>query len=170
MTTLSCIGQCFIADEMLEQLPVPVQVGKTKVGGIDFNKARMRWVIQAVLALSATPNGFRASHLAEQVRKLSRQSETEYDPRRAAYDLKKLRGKQIVQRIGQTARHQPLPRGLRAMAALVVLRDKAIKPLLAAAQPLRPTRHPQNPTQLDAHYTALRTTMQNVFYELGVAA
>src|SRR6516164_9179766 len=43
LNTLSCIDQCFIADETLEQLPAPVQLGKTKVGGIDFNKPRMRW-------------------------------------------------------------------------------------------------------------------------------
>jgi hypothetical protein len=57
-------------------------------------------------------------------------------PRRAAYDLKKLRGKKIVRRIGQTRRYESMPKGLKAMAALVVLRDKAIKPLLAAAQDL----------------------------------
>ena len=55
MNALSCIDQCFIAEETLEQLPPPAQVGKTKVGGIDFNKARMRWVAQAVLALSPLP-------------------------------------------------------------------------------------------------------------------
>ena len=170
MTTLSCIDQCFIADETLEQLPVPVQVGKTKVGGIDFNKARMRWVTQSVLALAATPKGFTASELAEHVRQLSHQNETEYGARRAAYDLKKLRGKQIVLRIGQTARYLPLPQGLRAIAALVILRDKAIKPLLGAVQPLRPSRRSQNPTALDAHYATLRTAMQGVFHELGVAA
>src|ERR1039457_7221556 len=38
----------FIADEMLEQLPAPAQVGKTKVGGIDLNKPRMRWVAEAI--------------------------------------------------------------------------------------------------------------------------
>jgi hypothetical protein len=48
MEALSCIDQCFIADKMLDQLPVPSQVGKTKVGGIDLNKARMRWVIEAL--------------------------------------------------------------------------------------------------------------------------
>ena len=31
---LSCIDQCFIADEMLEDLPAPSRVGKTIVGGI----------------------------------------------------------------------------------------------------------------------------------------
>src|SRR6266481_1390026 len=42
--------------------------------------------------------------------------------------------------------------GLRAMTALLVLRDKAIKPLLAAAQPLRPRRGPHNPKPIDLHY------------------
>jgi hypothetical protein len=35
----SCIDQCFIADEMLEQLPTASRVGKTVIGGIDLNKA-----------------------------------------------------------------------------------------------------------------------------------
>jgi hypothetical protein len=170
MDALSCIDQCFIADETLEQLPTPSQVGKTKVGGIDFNKARMRWVAQAVLALSASPGGFTASELARQVRSIGQQSESEYDPRRAAYDLKKLRGKQIVRRITKSQRYEPIPDGLKTMAALLVLRDKAIKPLLAAAQRLRQPRRAHNPTQLDRHYETIRIAMQGVFYELGLAA
>src|SRR5947209_14278872 len=35
MDALSCIDQCFIADRILEQLPAPSQVGKTKVWVID---------------------------------------------------------------------------------------------------------------------------------------
>ena len=93
MDALSCIDQCFIADRLLEQLPAPSQVGKTKVGGIDLNKPRMRWVIEAVIALSPSPGGFTASELADQVRTLRKQSESDYGSRRAAYDLKKLRGK-----------------------------------------------------------------------------
>jgi hypothetical protein len=38
MNALSCIDQCFITQETLEQLPAPVPLGKTRVGGIDFNK------------------------------------------------------------------------------------------------------------------------------------
>ena len=56
------------------------------------------------------------------------------------------------------------------MAALVVLRNKAIKPLLATAQELRPSRGPQNPGALDAHYQTVRSAMQDVFQELGLAA
>ena len=163
---------------MLEQLPAASRVGKTIVGGIDLNKARMRRVIEALLALSPLPNGFIASDVAARVRALSKprvralskQSQSEYGPRHAAYDLKKLRGKQIVRRIGHTRRYEPLPTGLRAMTALLVLRNKAIKPLLAAAQPLHPTRGAHHPKPIDAHYQAIRSAMKGVFHELGLAA
>ena len=167
---LSCIDQCFISDETLEQLPVPSPVGKTKVGGIDFNKARMRWVAEAVLALAPSPGGFSASELAHQVRMISEQSQSKYGPRRAAYDLKKLRGKQIVRRIAKSQRYQPIADGLKTMTALILLRNKAIKPLLAAAQSLRRPRQAQNPTPLDMHYETIRVAMEGVFQELGVAA
>jgi hypothetical protein len=167
LDALSCIDQCFIADEMLENLPIPSQVGKIKVGGIDLNKPRMRWVADAVIALSASSDAFTVSELAARVRALSTQTPAQYGPTRAAYDLKKLRGKQIVQRIAHTRRYQPLPTGLRAIAALVVLRNTAIKPLLAAAQGLN--RGAQNPKPLDAHYQAIRASMRGVFHELGVA-
>jgi hypothetical protein len=167
---LSCIDQCFIADEMLERLPLASEVGKTRVGGIDLNKARMRHVVEALIALSPSPNGFTASDVAARVCASHQQTTSQYGPRQAAYDLKKLRGKHIVRRIGRTRRYEPLPNGLRAMTALVVLRNKAIKPLLAAAQPLRPTRGPRNPKPIDHHYHAINVAMHGVFHELGIAA
>src|SRR6201993_1870774 len=167
---LSCIDQCFIADDLLEQLPLAAQVGKTLVGGIDLNKARMRHVVEAVIAFAPPANGFTASQVAAQVRLLSKLNPLQYSPRHAAYDLKKLRGKHIVQRIGRTCRYQTLPTGLRAMTALIVLRNKAIKPLLAAAQPLHPARGSHNSKPIDAHYHTLQLAMQGVFHELGIAA
>ena len=169
MDALSCIDQCFVADETLEQLPEPSQVGKAKVGGVDFNQPRMRRVSEAILSLSPSHGGFTSSELAERVCGLGG-PEVTYSSRQAAYDLKKLRGKHIIQRIGRTRRYQPIPAGLKTMTAILVLRDKALKPLLAAAQQLQPPRGPQNPTPLDTHYETMRVAMLGVFRELGVAA
>src|SRR5262245_59192441 len=85
---LSCIDQCFIADEMLASLPLASQVGKTLVGGIDLNKARMRQVVEALIALSPSPNGFTASDVAARVGASNRQTPLQYGPRHAAYDLR----------------------------------------------------------------------------------
>ena len=166
---LSCIDQCFIADDILEQLPAASRVGNTIVGGIDLNKARMRAVVEAVIALSPSPNGFTASDVAARVCALGDGRHPQYGPRHAAYDLKKLRGKHIVYRIGCTRRYEPLASSLRAMTALVVLRNKAIKPLPAAAQPLHPKRGAHNPKPIDAHNDALQLAMQGIFHELGIA-
>ena len=140
MQALSCIDQCFIGDEMLERLPLASRVGKSMVGGIDLNKPRLRHVAAAVIALSASPDGFTASALADQVRAFGDQSPSAYGPRQAVYDLKKLRGKDVVQRIGSTRRYEVMPSGLRAITALLVLQEKAIKPMLAAAQDISSRR------------------------------
>jgi hypothetical protein len=84
---LSCIDQCFIAAEMLERLPLASRVGKTIVGGIDLNKTRMRKVVEAVIALSPSPNGFTASDVAARVSALGNDRHPPYGPRHAAYDL-----------------------------------------------------------------------------------
>ena len=121
MNALSCVDQCFIADQTLEQLPLPAKLGKTKLSGIDFNKPRMRSVAEAVLALAPSPRGFTASDLAGQVRAFLPSTNSKYTSRQAAYDIKKLRAKQIVQRIGKSQRYEPIPQGIKTIAALVLL-------------------------------------------------
>jgi hypothetical protein len=170
LEALHGIDACYIADDTLEQLPEPGQVGKTRVGGIDCNKQRMRTVMHAVVALSTSPKGFTASELAAKVGALNDSLPTPYTARQAAYDLRKLRGKDLVGKIGHSRRYQPTPAGLRALAALAVLRDKVIKPLLAAS--CHPSLHAekQDPVPIDQHYDNLRSDMRRLFGALGIAA
>jgi len=42
LNAVGCMDACCVSDETLENLPLPTQVGQTKVGGIDFNRLRMR--------------------------------------------------------------------------------------------------------------------------------
>jgi DNA-binding transcriptional ArsR family regulator len=169
MNALSWVDACFIADDTLERLPAASWVGKTKVGGIDFNKPRMRAVVEAALALSASPAGFTASDLALRVRAMNGRAMSAYTSRHASYDLKKLRGKEIVRKVGGR-RYEPIPEGFRAIAALVVLRDKVIQPLLATLS--RPTGRLKmsTATPVDKHYHALRLGMRDLFEDLGLAA
>ena len=170
LNAVGCMDACFVADDTLENLPLPAQVGQTKVGGIDFNKPRMRRVVEAVLALSTSPAGFTASELAQQVRTMSSQAESTYGPRRAAYDLKKLRGKVMVRKIGSSRRYEPVPEGLRAMTALVVIREKVIKPMLAASRRPESPSQLNHPTPVDQHYEHLRLGMRDLFAALGMVA
>ncbi len=52
----------------------------------------------------------------------------------------------------------------------MVLRDKVIRPLLAASRETCLSYGAQNPSPLDNHYATIRAGMQGVFRELGLAA
>ncbi len=166
---LSCLNACFVSDETLEQLPRPAKIGQTKVGGIDLNKLRMRRVVEAVLALSASPAGFTATELARQVHSMSGLPESEYGPRRAAYDIKKFRAKGMVRKIEKSRRYEAPLTGLRSLTALLVLREKIIRPLLAASGQPEPQCQP-NPMPIDRHYESIRAGMRDLFVELGMAS
>jgi hypothetical protein len=164
-----CVATSYIADTTLEALPTSSRVGRARVGGIVINNPRMQAVIEAVTKFAAAPNGFRASDIAAQVREIMGYSEDTYTSRKAAYDLKKLRGKNVIRRVRKSRRYEIVPEGLRAVTALLVLREKVIKPVLAGAGKPRRGRKPKNQSPIDAHYEAIQSQMRNLFQLIGVA-
>ena len=170
LNVLHCVDNSFISDATLDTLHTSSQVGKTRVGGINLSQSRIRAVIEAVIALAPTPDGFTASTLAAKVRAILGVPENAYTPRQAAYDLKKLRGKAWVCKIDRSRRYEPTTAGLLAMTALVTLREKVIKPVLAgAAKPKRGPK-PKHQSPIDALYQAIQLAMRNLFVALGIVA
>jgi len=170
LKVLRCIDVSVITGNRLDELPTSSRVGQTRVGGVDVNKPRMRAVIEAVMGLAASPRGFSCAELAARVRGLTGTSEAEYDARRASYDVKKLRGKNVVRPITKSRRYETIPQGLQEMAALLVLREKVIKPVLAGAGQIRRGRKPKEPDPIDVHYQMLKVEMRNLFKVIGIAA
>jgi hypothetical protein len=152
----------------LDALPQPTQRGAQRLAGIDIQKPRMRAVIEAVLHLAPKPDGFTAGELAVRTGELLRQPT--YTPRHAAYDLHKLRGKGLVERVGTTRRYQPTTPAIGMLVALLILREKVIKPVLAGAGKPRPGRPPKRINPLDLHYQNLQSEMRRTFRTLGLAA
>lgn len=167
---LWCLDRAFVTDATLDQLATPAQVGSTRVGGIDVNKPRMRAVLAAVLACALRPTGFRVGDLAAEVRQRVGDLGAAYGTRQAAYDLKKLRAKGLVDQVPGSRRYEVRPEGARIIAALVVLREQVIQPILAGTAKPREGRKPKSWTRIDAHYQTLRQQMQALFADLGLAA
>jgi hypothetical protein len=172
LRALQGVNVAWISEPVLEALPRSTVVGKTRVGGVDINRSRMRAAIEAVIALAPAPRGFTASELADEVRH-ALGPKASYTARQAAYDLKKLRGKGLIEKVENTAhRYQPTRDGLRSMAALIVLRDKVLNPLLTYNGRCRPGSKFDDPDQaeLDARYQDVQRQMQQLFTTLCIAA
>ena len=167
LNALHCIDVSCIDPGLLDTWPLPAQLGRTRVGGIDLNKARLRHLMQAVLALAAAPRGFRLADLAEKVQQMT--NDAAYTLRQAAYDLKKLRAKNLVERIGRSRRYAVPAVALKAMTALLVLKDKVIKPVLAHLHAPLERPRPEQASPLDEHYLRLQTDLRTLFQALGIA-
>ena len=166
---LDCVDVAFLPDDILDQLPNPSQIGASRVGGVDLNKPRARAALSAVLALAVSPDGFTIGDLADKVRSLTGQNEQEYTVRQAAYDLRKLRAKQLVIKPGRTRRYQVPGEAARTIAALLTLRDQVIAPILAGVRKPGPGRPPKSRTRIDRDYETLRAGMRTLFHDLAIS-
>jgi hypothetical protein len=94
----------------------------------------------------------------------------DYTLRQAAYDLKKLRAKDLITKLGRSRRYQLSPPSMRAITALLVLREHVIAPLLAGVRTPARNSNPSTLTTIDQHYHQLRLDMQPLFHDLGIVA
>jgi hypothetical protein len=167
-TALDCVDTGFLADDILDQLPTGTQLGATRIGGVDLNNKRMRDALSAVLALAPAPHGFTVSEFAAKVHAMTGTSGIEYSVRQAAYDLRKLRGKRLVDKPGRTRRYHVPPQAARTIAAMLTLRDQVIAPILAAVRSPRMGRKPAHWTRVDRDYEQIRIDMQTLFIDLAL--
>ena len=124
--------------------------------------------MEALLARSPNPAGFTSSELATKVARLL--NDDRYSPSRAAYDLRKLRSKGLAARIPRSRRYLVDPSALCAMAALLLLRDKVVCPLLAAASTSCTAPKPRINSVLDQRYAGVHHEMRSLFDTVGIAA
>jgi hypothetical protein len=165
-TTLDCVDVAFIPDGILDQLPQPTLIGRTRVGGIDMDKARTRSVLAAIVALTAAPNGFSVADLATKVHAIT-ETDT-YSTRQAAYDIRKLRGHNLVTKIGRSHRYHVPAQAARTIVAILTLRDQVISPIIAGVRVPRRGRPPATWTTIDRDYEALRRNMHTLFDHLAL--
>jgi hypothetical protein len=167
-TALDCVDTGFLGDGILDRLPTGTQLGTTRVGGVDLNKPRMRDALRAALALAPAPTGFTVAEFTAKVHALSGVDHCGYSVRQAGYDLRKLRGKRLVDKPGRARRYHIPPLAARTIAALLTLREQVIDPILAGVRSPRMGRKPAHWTRVDRDYERIRIDMQTLFNDLAI--
>ena len=132
-TMLDCVDTGFIPDGILDQLPLPAQRRRHP-----HRRHRPEQAADAGRAGRAARPGPRARRVHR--RRASppgcpaMTGQDSYTIRQAAYDLRKLRGKNLVVKPGRTRRYQVPPDAARTITALLTLRDHVIAPILAGVR------------------------------------
>ena len=168
LQVLRCVDVACLDARTWEELPSPSQVGQSRVAGVDMNKARTRAVLQAVLALAVLPERWGSAAVAAKVCEIRGWSPDEYQARHASYDLKKLRGKNLIDKAGRRY-YEARPEGLQTIAALAILQDKVLKPVLAKAIDPALRKKPATCSPIEEHYEAVQKEISALCQALGLA-
>ena len=168
LQVVRCVDVACLDDRTWEELPTPSQVGQARVAGVDMNKARTRAVLQAVLALTVLPQRWGSAALAAKVCAIRGWSPEKYQARHASYDLKKLRGKNLIHKDGRRY-YEASPAALQKITALAILQDKVIKPVLAKATNPKSRKTPAVCGPIEAHYAAVQKEIAALCQALGLA-
>jgi hypothetical protein len=124
------LAERYLPDGVLDDLTQPSQHGNRRLAGVDLQEPRLRALAETLGALAPKPDGFTLAELAQRMAPLLPE-QPHYGSRQAGYDLAKLRGKQLVERIAQTRRYRIRPYGIRILAGMLVPRERVLKPVLA---------------------------------------
>lgn len=173
LDVVQAVHQPALRARHLDALAAPSRRGQKRIAGVDLQKPRMQAVAAGVIALAANPRGFTAEELAAQTKRHRPRVRRKYGVRQAAYDLRKLRGKGLVQHIDRSRRYRVRQSALRRLAAWFVLREKVIKPVLdGVCRPHRgrPRKTLTPPSRLEQHYQMLQQQMHETLDHLKLAA
>jgi hypothetical protein len=160
---------CLLDQGLLDDLPKPSLRGSRRLAGVDINQPRMRHFVQSVIAIAAKPDGFTLSDLTLKVRRIAGLDEKDYGVRQAAYDIAKLSAKGMVEKTPRSRRYHVPTAAFQALVALIVIREKVIKPVLAGAGKPRVGRPPKHDNPLDQHYQRLQVELRATIATLGIA-
>ncbi len=139
-TTLDCADISFLPDGTLDELPAARPDRRHPDRRHRPEQAPDPRRARAALALAAGPAGSPSPSSPPGSSQMTRHAG--YTIRQAAYDLRKLRGKNLIIKPGRTRRYQVPPSAARTIAALLTLRDQVIGPILAGVRSPRPGRKP----------------------------
>ena len=158
----------FIDKGEFDQISQPTKKGKHRLAGIDLNKPRCRNVMKAVLQLSTKAEGFTSRDVATRYEHIAQISDQSYKPRHAAYDLRKLKAKGLVQMKKNSRKYRVTTKGVSTIVATIVIREKIFKPIMAGINKKKLAMLPQKLSKVDRIYLSIREKILNICKEYGV--
>lgn len=141
--------------ELLEELARPVWQGRTKVAGIKLHQVRLMRLMELLLQAGVGAAGFRTAQLYRELLERLELSAGDYSLTQLRYDLRKLKVHGLLERQGKSYRYQLTERGRKALALLVLLRQRVCGPLAGSLFVHRPnptTASGSSPSKLETAY------------------
>jgi hypothetical protein len=160
-----------LSDGSLEQLTNPTQKGKQRLAGVDIKKKRNIAVMKCVLALAIKPGGYSAKDISILMKeKLDKKQSSTYTPAKAAYDIRKFRGKALVDKTGNTRKDKTTKKGIETIVGILSITQKILPTILSSVNKTVLSGNPEEMSELDNHYIKINSEINAICKSYGIKA
>lgn len=158
-----------LKDGSFEQLTSPSKKGEQRLAGVDINKRRTIASMESVLALAVKPNGYTANDIATLMKeRLDKKQARDYTPAKAAYDIRKLRGKGLVVKTEKSRKYKTTKKGMETIIAVLVLTQKTIPTILSSINKDVISDNPEEMQNIDKLYMNIRNEIKEIHQQYGM--
>jgi len=160
-----------LKDGSFKKLTSPSKKGKQRLAGVDINKNRTIAIMESVFTLAIKPDGYTAKDIAILMKeRLNKKQAKDYTPAKAAYDIRKLRGKGLVIKTEKSRKYKTTKKGIETIIAVLVLTQKTIPTILSSINKNTISNNPEEMQDIDRIYLNIRNEIKEIQQQYGLKA
>jgi hypothetical protein len=145
----------------------PIVSGKSKIPGIKIHDTRMIRLMEVLLHGGPQLNGWRTVQIWEAVRTAFSLSPKSYTLNQLRYDVRKLKGHALLERLGDHYAYRLTEKGIRVAALFTLFHKRICGPLANSLFHHRPTTSSKPPAKIETAYQKADAAIQNLVDQLA---
>jgi hypothetical protein len=152
---------------LFQRLALPVSSGKSKIPGIKIQDTRMIRLMEVLLHGGPQLAGWRTVQIWQAQQAAFSLSPQDYTLNQLRYDLRKMKGHGLLERVGKHYAYRLTEKGARVAAMFVLFHKRICGPLANSLFHHRPTRSSPPHAKIETAYHKADTAIQNLIDKLA---
>lgn len=125
--------------------------------------------MESVVTLAIKPNGYTTKDIAILMKeRVDKKQAKDYSPAKAAYDVRKLRGKGLVVKIGKSRKYKTTKKGMETILAVLVLTQKTMPTILSSINKEAVPDNHEEIQNIDNIYMNIRNKIREIHQQYGL--
>jgi hypothetical protein len=152
---------------LFQQLALPISSGKSKIPGIKIQDTRMIRLMEVLLHGGPQLAGWRTLQIWQALQAAFALSPQDYTLNQLRYDLRKMKGHGLLERVGKQYAYRLTEKGARVAAMFVLFHKRICGPLANSLFHHRPRRSSPPPAKIETAYHKADAAIQNLIDQLA---
>lgn len=152
---------------LFQRLALPVSSGKSKIPGIKIQDTRMIRLMEVLLHGGPQLAGWRTIQIWQALQSAFSLSPQDYTLTQLRYDLRKMKGHGLLERVDKHYAYRLTQKGARVAAMFVLFHKRICGPLANSLFHHRPKRSPRPPATIETAYHKADAALQELIDQLA---